>query len=541
MAYANFIPLIIIATIIFQLRNVGRRPKDYPPGPPTMPIIGNIHQVPPKHPHVQFKKWAEEYGPVYSLILGTNVMIVLSSDKAIKDLLDKRSNIYSSRTELYLGNLVSGYLRVLLMQYGETWRMIRKIMHSVLHINASKGYVPYQDLESKQMLCGILDEPHFFGDHIRRFTNSLTTQMVFGFRTIDIHDENLKRLYDCVEQWSEVMGSSAAAFLDVFPLLRKLPDFMLPMRRYAKELHRKEKALYVGHWMDTKQKIYQGTAMPCFSVGVAEGQKTYGFSDDLAGYIVGSLHEAGSDTTASTLNGFVQAMVLYPSVQKQAQVELDNLCGTERLPTIEDWDSLPYIRACVKEALRWMPTAILGIPHSVIQDDEYMGYKIPKGAGVMWNVWAINMDANRFKNPRAFDPSRYEGDNQTSAEAAMNSDPSQRDHFVFGAGRRVCQGMHIADRSLFLSISRLLWAFNFEKAVDAQGREIVPDENDLTEGFLVQPNPFPARITPRSEKHAQAIRKEWEGCQTLLDESKQWKEVPKGMVLKAPMPSELKD
>jgi hypothetical protein len=157
------------------------------------------------------------------------------------------------------------------------------------------------------------------------------------------------------------------------------------------------------------------------------------------------------------------------------------------------------------------------------------------------NVWAINMDENRFKSPRAFDPSRYEGDNQTSAEATMNSDPSKRDHFVFGAGRRVCQGMHIADRSLFLSISRLLWAFNFEKAVDGQGREIVPDQDDLTEGFLVQPSPFPAKIIPRSETHAQAIRKEWDGCQTLLDESQQWKEVPQGMVFKSPVPAEPKD
>lgn len=157
------------------------------------------------------------------------------------------------------------------------------------------------------------------------------------------------------------------------------------------------------------------------------------------------------------------------------------------------------------------------------------------------NVWAINMDENRFKNPRVFDPSRYENDHQTSAEAAMNSDPSQRDHFVFGGGRRVCQGMHIADRSLFLSISRLLWAFNFEKAVDDQGREIVPNQDDVTEGFLVQPLPFPAKITPRSEKHVQAIRDEWEGCQALLDETKQWKEVPKGMVFKAPVPADLKD
>ncbi|UQC86444.1 cytochrome P450 [Colletotrichum lupini] len=154
MAFLFLIPLAILGIAIFKLRNVGRRPKNYPPGPPTLPLIGNLHQIPPTQSHHQFKKWAKEYGPVYSLILGTKVMIVLSSDRAVKDLLDKRSNIYSSRTDLYLGNVVSGNLRVVMMQYGETWRMIRKIFHQVLHINAAKGYVPYQDLESKQMLSG---------------------------------------------------------------------------------------------------------------------------------------------------------------------------------------------------------------------------------------------------------------------------------------------------------------------------------------------------------------------------------------------------
>lgn len=65
MAYTALIPLLIVAAIIYKLRNVGRRPKDYPPGPPTMPIIGNLHQMPQKDPHVQFKKWAEEYGYVW--------------------------------------------------------------------------------------------------------------------------------------------------------------------------------------------------------------------------------------------------------------------------------------------------------------------------------------------------------------------------------------------------------------------------------------------------------------------------------------------
>lgn len=65
MAYTALIPLVIVAAIVYKLRNVGRRPKNYPPGPPTMPIIGNLHQMPSKNPHHQFKKWAEEYGYVW--------------------------------------------------------------------------------------------------------------------------------------------------------------------------------------------------------------------------------------------------------------------------------------------------------------------------------------------------------------------------------------------------------------------------------------------------------------------------------------------
>ncbi|KAF3764085.1 hypothetical protein M406DRAFT_356434 [Cryphonectria parasitica EP155] len=410
--------------------------------------------------------------------------------------------------------------------------MIRKSIHNILNIKAAKSYVPYQDLENKQMLCGMLDEPEAFIDHIKRYTNSLTTQMVFGFRTININDPKLKQLFEGFENFSEVTGTATAALLDLFPVLQLLPDAILPLRRYAQELHRREKELYVGHWMDVKKAIKNGTAKPSFCVDLVKAQDHYGFSDDLAGYISGSLLEAGSDTTASTLIAFVQAMVVFPDVQKRAQEELDRVCG-DRLPTMEDEPSLQFIRGCVKESLRWMPTAILGVPHAVITDDEYMGYKIPKGAGVVWNVWAIHTDPKRYPNPRAFDPSRYADDFQTASEAATNPDSSKRDQFVFGAGRRICQGMHIAERSLFLGISRMLWAFNLNKAVDQNGNEITPDIDQLTEGLLVLPKPFRARITPRSEHHVRRIREAWSECLPLLDPQMQWKEVPKGMAFGA--------
>lgn len=150
-----------------RLLSIGRRPKNYPPGPPTLPILGNIHlvlllscrplvettelilreQMPTRDAHLQFEKWAREYGPVYSLILGTKVLIVLSSDEAVKELLDRRSGIYSDRQDMYIGQtLCSGDLRLLMMvseivpgsvriiladfdlfkRYGPRWRGVRK-------------------------------------------------------------------------------------------------------------------------------------------------------------------------------------------------------------------------------------------------------------------------------------------------------------------------------------------------------------------------------------------------------------------------------
>ncbi|KAI1336781.1 cytochrome P450 [Xylariaceae sp. FL0016] len=525
------IATFVLVLLLYRVGRIGRRPKGLPPGPPTLPLIGNLHLMPREKGHLQFQKWAEEYGPIYSLILGTQIMIVLSSDQVVKDLLDKRSGIYSSRPDKYLGNdIASGGFRMLLMQYGETWRMVRGIVHHSLNINASRAYVPYQDLESRAMLVGMLERPGRFFDHLRRFTNSLSTQIVFGFRTPNLDDPKLKQLFHGLAEWSKLTGSQSAAILDVFPILRSLPDMLLPSRKHARELHRKEYNLFVGHYLTAKKKLKEGTAQPCFCSDLVRAQDQLKFSDGLAGYTSGSLLEAGSDTTAATLIGFVQALVIFPEVSVLAQAEIDRVCG-ERMPNLNDLPNLPYIRGCMKESLRWMPTTILGVPHAATRDDEYMGYRIPKGSGVLLNVWSIHNDPRRYPDPRRFDPNRWIQDNQSSAEALSNSDINKRDHFVFGAGRRLCQGMHIADRNLFLGISRLLWAFNFEKAADeTTGEKVTPNMEDLTEGLLVCPKPFRADIKPRSPHKAESIRKEWGKMTILLDDEMQWKTVPEGLV-----------
>lgn len=167
-------------------------------------------------------------------------------------------------------------------KYGPTWRMIRKMVHNILHVNAAKSYVPYQILENQRMLVNLLDTPDRFFDHIRRYANSLTTQMIYGFRTTDVDDPKLLRIFevcDCtppecgnawakmlmncqqgVEKVSQAASLGTAALLDVYPILRYLPNICVPIRPYAKALHKSEHDLFVGNWMDAKNAIKNGTA-----------------------------------------------------------------------------------------------------------------------------------------------------------------------------------------------------------------------------------------------------------------------------------------
>lgn len=396
-------------------------------------------------------------------------------------------------------------------------------------MSAAKSYVPYQVLENKQMLHEMLTQPDRFLHHIRRYSNALTTSMVFGWRTPTYEDEKMKQLFDGFSEFAEINQTGTAALIDFFPWLRKLPDFVLTAQKKAKEMHKKEKALYRSHWLKAKDEVQRGTIKPCFCEDMAAAQKAEGISDDQAAYISGTLLEAGSDTTSSTLYAFVQAMLVFPEVQKRAHEEIDRVIGPDRMPTMEDDTDLPYIRACMKESLRWMPTTILGaVPHAVTQDDWYEGYFIPKDAGVMNNVWAIHMDPKRHADPRTFDPERYINDTQTLADSAANPDASKRDQFTFGAGRRICPGIHVAERSLFLGMSRMLWAFKVEPVLDQDGKPIIPDHNKLTQGFVCMPEEFPAKITPRSQAKADRVIQEWEEAERecLDPETKQWKYSP---------------
>jgi len=80
----------------------------------------------------------------------------------------------------------------------------------------------------------------------------------------------------------------------------------------------------------------------------------------------------------------------------------------------------------------------------------------------------------------------------------------ERDHYAYGAGRRICVGIHIAERNLFINIAKLVWAFNFESP---GGAEV--DVTRYTPGFAISPLPYDCKVTLRDEKVKPVVEKEW--------------------------------
>ncbi|ETS87770.1 hypothetical protein PFICI_01598 [Pestalotiopsis fici W106-1] len=438
--------------------------------------------------------------------------IWVNSGSVAKELMDKRGSKYSSRPRMPMAfEATSNGNREIFMPYNEHWRTLRKLSHTALNSSVSATYKPVQDFESKQVLYEFLhaENSSAFYDINRRYSASVIMTVTYGHRVKDWNDPYIKKIYEVLEHFT-LMSEPGKWLVDAFPPLASLPSFLVQdWWRIGREWFTYDREIYLQFYRDLVRQIHDGSAPDCFIRDFYQGDlEKSGISEEQAAYAAGGLVEAGSESTSTVINAWILVCQIYPNVVAAAQEELDRVVGSDRMPTFSDEDNLPYIRAMVKETLRFWPITKPGMSHASTEDDWYNGYFIPKGSVVMLNWWAIHYDDNRWENPDIFDPTRFLSDPHTGAEAVNLSDGNLRDHFAYGAGRRICSGMHLAQNSLFINMARTLWAFNIKRARDENGVEIEPLM--VTEpGFLNVPARFGAVLEPRSKRHAEIVERDW--------------------------------
>ncbi|KAK9783103.1 putative Cytochrome P450 [Seiridium cardinale] len=509
--------ILLVAAVLFKYFLASRRPADFPPGPPTVPFIGNITQVPRVKAFLKFQRMQADYGSIIGLKIGSQNVVVLNSYKHVKALFDQRGSIYSSRANGYIANEVvcPNEIHILLLQYGAEWRKQRKILQSLLSVNVVDRLLPLQEAEATQTMLQLVQDPQGYYDHIRRYTTAVILASVYGQRGARFDSPNVQALYHAQDQFTALLEQGATPPVDEYPFLKMLPDFLASWKRWAKAVREEQSSLYLRLLRETRKRLEAGKGGDCFLRSMLQDQEKNDMDDEHIAYLAGNLMEAGSDTTASTLLSFLLAMIKYPAEFKKAQNEVDAVCGPSRSPTSHDIGNLPFIKACMDETLRWRPVAPGGVPHALTQDDTYEGYFLPKGTLVIANTWAIHNDEAQYERPGEFIPDRFlNNEYGTRVPVDTTTDDHRRTSYAFGAGRRTCPGHRLAKNSLMLNMAKIAWAFNLSPGSEAVDDDIVTAYHD---GFLIAPKKFPIIITPRSDRHKSIIENEYDSIKSLWD------------------------
>jgi len=128
-----------------------------------------------------------------------------------------------------------------------------------------------------------------------------------------------------------------------------------------------------GYYQRMKDELKPPVGYPCFARDFEESDPTsHGIDETEAAFLVGGLVMPGSESTSALLNWLVRGLAKWPNVQQETREEVDRVVDFDRTPPWEDEKSMPYIRAMVKELIRWAPGSKLGIIHSTTQDDLYL-------------------------------------------------------------------------------------------------------------------------------------------------------------------------
>ncbi|KAF1980466.1 cytochrome P450 [Bimuria novae-zelandiae CBS 107.79] len=165
---------------------------------------------------------------------------------------------------------------------------------------------------------------------------------------------------------------------------------------------------------------------------------------------------AGTETTATLLSGWTALLLEHPRVMEALTTEIRGAFVSPKDMSIEKTAGLPYMNACIKEALRLYSPLVTGRPRvSPPEGSTVCGHYIPPGLIVSAPHHAMYTSASNFKDPHSFVPERWLGDPRFEGDKRHALQP-------FHVGPRDCLGKNMAYHEMRLIMTRILHTFDLE-------------------------------------------------------------------------------
>ncbi|KZV28450.1 hypothetical protein F511_03253 [Dorcoceras hygrometricum] len=464
----------VVASILFLLRRKRRLPTgNLPPGPPGWPVFGNMFDL-GSMPYKTLAELRKDYGPVVWLRIGSiNTMVLLTADAAAELFKNHDAN-FAERT---ITEVMRAYdfnkAAVSLAPYGQYWRVMKRVM--TVEMLVQKKINETTDI---RLRC-ITDMVRWIGKeatdatvsaagiHVARFVFLASFNMLGNLMlSRDLVSPESAEGSEFFSAMVELMEwSGHPNIVDLFPWLKWLDPQGL--RRKADEGMGRTMKI-VGKFVAERLKE-EGKKDFLQVLLESEGNGSDKISDHDLNILIMEVFLAGSETTSSTTEWAMVELLSHPEIMAKAKNELAQVFGKGHTFDENHMENLPYLQAVIKETLRLHPPIPFLVPRRAMQDVDFMGYQIPKNTQVFVNAWAIGRDPATWDDPLSFKPERFLG-------SKIDYKGQHYELIPFGAGRRMCAGIPLANRMLHIVLGSLLHEFDWE--VDEAGRKGLADSRE---------------------------------------------------------------
>ncbi|CAL5189633.1 unnamed protein product [Lathyrus oleraceus] len=465
--------------LLFKLFFHPKQKHKKPPGPSTLPIIGNLHML-GKLPHRKLHSLSKKYGPIMSLQLGQVPAVVISSSKAAELFLKTHDLVFASRPKIQASEIFSyGSKGLAFSEFGPYWRSVRKLSTlKLLSAFKVEMFAPIRKQELRVLVkslekAGLVGEVVDVSDAVETLVENIMYKTLFGRSKYEQFD--LKKL---VQQTLTLFGAFNLA--DYIPWLGSfdLQGLTRAFKKTSKALDEVLEMIIREHeQIANVDKTHNEDFIDTFlsimhQTNDLENEQNHVIDRTTIKAVLLDMLSGGIDTSASVIEWTFSELLRNSRVMKNLQDEIQNEVGHMRMVEEKDLKKLNYLDMIIDEILRLYPVGPLLIPRECREDITIDGYFIKKKTRIIVNAWAIGRDVNVWsQNAEEFYPERF-------INKKMNFHGQEFECIPFGSGRRRCPGIHLGLITVKLVIAQLVHCFNWKLPYN-----ITPSNLNMEEKF----------------------------------------------------------